>query len=93
MLVGGTNGAGKTTLFESIMLCLYGNSAAGKRMGKKAYAELLARKIHRYHGSSVSADSASITVEFCFFHDGREAEYQVKGRGEMRRGRSLRALR
>ena len=78
MLVGGTNGAGKTTLFESIMLCLYGNSAAGKRMGKKAYAELLARKIHRYHGSSVSADSASITVEFCFFHDGREAEYQVE---------------
>lgn len=78
MLVGGANGAGKTTLFESIMLCLYGNSAAGKRMRKKAYAELLARKIHRYGGSSVSADSASITVEFRFYHDCKETEYQVE---------------
>ena len=78
MLVGGTNGAGKTTLFESIILCLYGNTAAGKRMGKKAYAELLARKVHRYNGSSVSADSASITVEFRFVHDGKETEYQVE---------------
>ncbi len=78
VLVGGTNGAGKTTLFESIMLCLYGNFAVGKRMGKKAYAKLLARKIHRYGGSSISADSTSITVEFRFFHDGKETEYQVE---------------
>lgn len=77
ILVGGTNGAGKTTLFESIMLCLYGISAMGKRITKKSYDEYLAKKIHRYLGSSTSADYASIIVQFKFYHDGKEIEYQV----------------
>ena len=78
ILVGGTNGAGKTTLFESIMLGLYGISAKGKRTTRKAYEQFLARKIHRYLGSATSADFASITVQFKFFHDGKETEYKVE---------------
>ncbi|WP_182133244.1 DNA sulfur modification protein DndD [Nitrosopumilus sp. b1] len=77
ILVGGTNGAGKTTLFESIMLCFYGITALGKRITNKTYESFLAKKIHRYLGSSISADSASIIVEFKFYHDGKEIEYQV----------------
>jgi len=78
VLIGGGNGAGKTTLFESIMLCFYGISSLGKRITKKSYGEFLAKKIHRYLGSSTSADFASIIVEFKYFHDGNETHYQVE---------------
>ena len=78
VLIGGTNGAGKTTLFESIMLCLYGISTMGKRYTKKAYNKFLAQKIHRYLKSATPADHASITVQFKFFHNGRETEYRVE---------------
>jgi len=77
VLIGGTNGAGKTTLFESITLCLYGRSTMGKRITQKAYERFLARKIHRYLKSATAADHASITVQFMFFHNGREFEYRV----------------
>lgn len=77
ILIGGTNGAGKTTLFESVMLCLYGISAVGKRCTKKSYEQLLAKRIHRYTGSSLHADFASITVQFVVFHAGKETEYKV----------------
>lgn len=75
ILVGGKNGAGKTSLFESIMLCFYGISATAKHSTKKSYEQFLARKIHKYH--DVTADHASITIQFKFFHDGKETEYQV----------------
>lgn len=78
ILIGGSNGAGKTTLFESIMLCLYGISTLGKRTTKKSYDEFLAKKIHRYLGSSISADFASIIVEFEYYHEGYETNYQVE---------------
>lgn len=78
ILVGGTNGAGKTTLFESVMLCLYGISSMERRCTKKAYEQFLSKKIHRYAGSSTQADFASVTVQFRFFHAGRETEYRVK---------------
>lgn len=77
ILVGGTNGAGKTTLFEAIPLCLYGISAADRRITKKAYEEFLAKKIHRYQKSSVMADRASVTVQFKFYHNSKEVEYRV----------------
>jgi len=77
ILFGGTNGAGKTTLFESIMLCLYGISFFEKKISKKEYEKFLARKIHRFLGTPVSADFASITVEFQFFHQGRVDLYSV----------------
>ena len=78
VLVGGGNGAGKTTLFESIMLCFYGISSLGKRITKKTYDQYLAKKIHRYIDSSTSADFASIVVEFKYFHEGHESNYQVE---------------
>jgi len=77
ILFGGTNGAGKTTLFESILLCLYGISFFEKKISKKEYEKFLARKIHRFLGTPVSADFASITVEFQFFHQGKVDLYSV----------------
>lgn len=77
ILIGGTNGAGKTTLFESIMLCLYGISSMGRRVTQKKYHDALEKKIHRYRGSATQADSASVLVQFKFFHDGQETEFQV----------------
>lgn len=77
ILIGGTNGAGKTTLFESIVLCLYGITSMGRRCTKKSYEQFLSKKIHRYGGSNTLADFASITVQFRFFHAGKETEYRV----------------
>ena len=74
ILIGGTNGAGKTTLFESVMLCLYGISIMGKHVTKKTYEQFIEKKIHKY---AKSADSASIIVQFKFFHNGDEVEYKV----------------
>ena len=78
ILCGGTNGSGKTTLFESIMLCLYGISFFDKRTTRKQYEKFLGMKIHRFLGTPVSADQASIIVEFKFFHNGRVDDYSVE---------------
>ena len=78
ILCGGTNGAGKTTLFESIMLCLYGISFFDKRITRKEYEKYLGMKIHRYLGTPVSADHASIIVEFKFFHNGKVDDYSLE---------------
>lgn len=77
ILIGGTNGAGKTTLFDSVMLCLYGMSSFGKKITRTAYEKYLRQKIHRYLGTPVSADHASIIVQFKFFHNNQIIEYQV----------------
>ena len=77
ILCGGTNGAGKTTLFESIMLCLYGISFFDKRTTRKQYDKFLGQKIHRFLGTPISADHASIIVEFKFFHNGGVDDYSV----------------
>lgn len=77
ILCGGKNGSGKTTLFESVSLCLYGISSFEKKVTRKEYEKFLSRKIHRYLGTPVSADFASITVEFQFFHQGRVDHYSV----------------
>ena len=89
ILIGGTNGAGKTTLFESVMLCLYGISSAGKRRSKKAYEQFISKKIHRYAGSAAQADFASVTIQFKFYHAGRETEYRVN-RAWQREGAGIR---
>ena len=77
ILIGGTNGAGKTTLFDSVMLCLYGMSSFGKKTTRITYEKFLKQKIHRYLGAPVSADHASIIVQFKFFHNNEISEYQV----------------
>jgi len=78
ILIGGTNGAGKTTLFDSVMLCLYGMTAFGKKITRTSYEKYLKQRIHRYLGTPVTADHASIIVQFKFFHNNEIAEYQVE---------------
>ncbi len=78
IIIGGENGAGKTTLFESVTLCLYGILIMDKHCTNNTYKKFLARKIHRYLKSSTSADHASITVKFKFFHMGKETEYSIE---------------
>ena len=77
MLIGGTNGAGKTTLFESIILCLYGISTFDKKMNRSTYDKYLAKKIHRYSKTHITADQASVIIEFQFSHNGKMTEYHV----------------
>ena len=77
ILIGGTNGAGKTTLFESILVGFYGQSFFNKKTTRKEYERFLANKIHRYLGTTVSADSTSIIIDFKFFHNGKVDDYTV----------------
>ena len=77
VLIGGTNGAGKTTLFESILVGFYGQSFFNKKTTRKEYERFLANKIHRYLGTTVSADSTSIIIDFKFFHNGKVDDYTV----------------
>ncbi len=91
ILCGGTNGSGKTTLFESIMLCLYGISFFEKKISKKEYENFLEIKIHRYLGTPVSADFASITVEFQFFHGGKLIIILLNDGGRMKMEKSLKS--
>jgi DNA sulfur modification protein DndD len=77
VLVGGTNGAGKTTLFESILIGFYGHSYFDKKTTRKEYEKFLANKIHRYLGSTASADSTSIIIDFKFYHNGVVDDYTV----------------
>lgn len=77
VLIGGTNGAGKTTLFDSVLLGLYGQSFFDKKTTRKEYERFLANKIHRYLGTTASADSTSIIIDFKFFHNGVIEDYTV----------------
>jgi DNA sulfur modification protein DndD len=77
ILFGGRNGSGKTTVFESIMLCLYGISFFDKKITRKEYEKYLRKKIHRFLGTPISAESASISVEFAFYHQGSINNYSV----------------
>jgi len=77
VLIGGTNGAGKTTLFESILVGFYGQSFFNKKTSRKDYERFLGNKIHRYLGTTASADSTSIIIDFKFFHNGKVDDYTV----------------
>ena len=77
ILIGGTNGAGKTTLFESILVGFYGQSFFNKKTTRKEYERFLANKIHRYLGTTASADSTSIIIDFKFFHNGKVDDYSI----------------
>lgn len=77
VLIGGTNGAGKTTLFESILIGFYGQSYFDKKTTRKEYERFLANKIHRYLGTTASADSTSIIIDFKFYHNGVIDDYTV----------------
>jgi|APSaa5957512535_1039671.scaffolds.fasta_scaffold00472_37 DNA sulfur modification protein DndD len=77
VLIGGTNGAGKTTLFESILIGFYGHSYFDKKTTRKEYEKFLGNKIHRYLGTTTSADSTSIIIDFKFYHNGEIDDYTV----------------
>ena len=77
ILIGGTNGAGKTTLFESILVGFFGASFFNKKTTKKEYDKFLANKIHRFLGTTASADSTSIIIDFKYFHNGDVDDYTV----------------
>lgn len=92
VLVGGTNGAGKTTLFESILVGFYGQSFFNKKTTRKDYERFLANKIHRYLGTTASADSTSIVIDFKFFHNGVVDDYTVDRTWKNEDGRIIEEL-
>ena len=92
VLIGGTNGAGKTTLFESILIGFYGQSYFDKKTTRKEYDKFLANKIHRYLGTTASADSTSIIIDFKFFHNGIVEDYTVDRTWKNEDGRIIEEL-
>ncbi len=92
VLIGGTNGAGKTTLFESILIGFYGQSYFDKKTTRKDYDKFLANKIHRYLGTTASADSTSIVIDFKFFHNGVVDDYTVDRTWKNEDGRIIEEL-
>ena len=92
VLIGGTNGAGKTTLFESILIGFYGQSFFNKKTTRKDYERFLAHKIHRYLGTTVSADSTSIVIDFKYFHNGEIDDYTVDRTWKNEDGRIIEEL-
>ncbi len=92
VLIGGTNGAGKTTLFESILIGFYGQSYFDKKTTRKDYERFLANKIHRYIGTTASADSTSIIIDFKFFHNGIVEDYTVDRTWKNEDGRIIEEL-
>ncbi|PHY08248.1 MAG: DNA sulfur modification protein DndD [Nitrosarchaeum sp.] len=92
VLIGGTNGAGKTTLFESILIGFYGQSYFDKKTTRKDYDKFLANKIHRYLGTTASADSTSIVIDFKFFHNGMVDDYTVDRTWKNEDGRIIEEL-
>jgi len=93
ILFGAGNGSGKTTVFESIMLCLYGILFFDKKITRKDYEKYLRRKIHRFVGTPLSAESAQITVEFSFYHQGAINNYVVTREWRDEQGKILENLR
>lgn len=58
-------------------MCLYGISAFDKKVSRNAYDKYLAKKIHRYSKTHITADQASVIIEFQFSHNGKMTEYHV----------------
>jgi DNA sulfur modification protein DndD len=92
VLIGGTNGAGKTTLFESILVGFYGKSFFDKKTTKKEYDKFLGNKIHRFLGTTASADSTSIIIDFKYFHNGEVDGYTVDRTWKNEDGRIIEEL-
>ena len=87
IIFGGKNGTGKTTLFEAVRLCLYGNSFQGIPLSRTKYEQYLRDRIHRYPGTIVQPDTASVNIEFEYTRFGQTDNYNVKRswqRGESR---------
>ncbi len=86
ILFGGKNGAGKTTLFESVQLCLHGQSALGRRTSSSEYESKIRNSLH--DGVEGKADSASVEVQFEYANMGERDTYTVE-RSWRDRGKSI----
>jgi DNA sulfur modification protein DndD len=86
VLFGGKNGAGKTTLFESVQLCLHGQSALGRRTSTSEYESAIREKLHE--GPDGKAESGSITIQFEYANMGDRDTYTVE-RSWRDRGQSI----
>ena len=78
ILFGGKNGTGKTSLFEAVKLCLYGNSFNGFPLSRAKYEQYLREMIHRYQGTVVQPDTASVSVQFEYVQQGQTDRYDVR---------------
>lgn len=86
VLFGGKNGAGKTTLFESVQLCLHGQSALGRRTSTNEYESTIWKMLH--DGPDGKAESGSITIQFEYANMGNRDTYTVE-RSWRDRGQSI----
>jgi DNA sulfur modification protein DndD len=86
ILFGGRNGAGKTTLFNGLQVCLHGRSALGRRTSESEYKDFIRSKLHEY--PEMTAESASIRLEFEYAHMGEVNRYTVT-RSWRDRGKSI----
>ena len=82
ILIGGKNGAGKTTLFESILLCLYGQNAPGKRLSDTKYEQYIRQIVPRSRKDDPDLIPA-IKVVFDFSHSGLRYTYGVRREWEL----------
>ncbi len=86
ILFGGKNGAGKTSFFESVQLCLHGQSALGRRTSSSEYEEKIRNSLH--DGVEGKSDTASIEVQFEYANMGERDTYSVE-RSWRDRGKSI----
>lgn len=86
ILFGGKNGAGKTTLFNSVQLCLHGQSSLGRRTSATEYESEVRNKLHEYPDGK--AETASVEVQFEYANMGDRDTYIVK-RAWRDRGKSI----
>jgi DNA sulfur modification protein DndD len=86
ILFGGKNGAGKTTLFQSVQLCLHGQSALGRKTSESEYKSTIRDKLHdKPEGKS---KTASIQLQFEYANLGERDTYLVE-RSWRDRGKSI----
>lgn len=86
VLFGGKNGAGKTTFFQSVQLCLHGQSALGRRTSASEYEEEIRNNLH--DGPEGKSDTANIRLEFEYANLGDRDTYTVE-RSWRDRGKSI----
>jgi DNA sulfur modification protein DndD len=75
VLFGGKNGAGKTTLFNSVQICLHGQSALGQRTSRSEYEDEIRSNLH--DRSRGPAETASIELQFQHANLGKRDTYVV----------------
>lgn len=86
VLIGGKNGAGKTTFFESIQICVHGQSALGQRTSQREYEAAI--REYMYSDGESSRDEAAVKLQFEYSNLGERDTYTVE-RQWRDRGKSI----